>query len=68
MTTEEHIIKLVAKYPNHTDLGRNIATYIKENFQEEVVKEVAKNKSHANQARINFSDSKPEDVARLGED
>ena len=68
MTTEEHIIKLVAKYPNHTELGRNIATYIKENFQEEVVKEVAKNKSHANQARINFSDSKPEDVARLGED
>ena len=68
MTTEEHIIKLVAKYPNHADLGRNIATYIKENFQEEVVKEVAKNKSHTNQAHINFSDSKPEDVARLGED
>ena len=68
MTTEEHIIKLVAKFPNYTDLGRNIATYIRENFQEEVVKEVAKNKLHTNQARINFSDSKPEDVARLGED
>ena len=68
MTTEEHIIKLVAKYPNHTDLGRNIATYIKENFQEEVVKEVAKNKSHTNQALIDFDDAKPEDVATLGED
>ena len=68
MTTEEHIIKLVAKYPNHTDLGRNVAIYIRKNFQEKVFEEVAKNKSHANQARINFSDSKPEDVARLGED
>ena len=68
MTTEEHIIKLVAKYPNHTDLGKNVAIYVIKNFQEKVFEEVAKNKYNTNQARIDFSDSKPEDVARLGED
>ena len=64
MTTEEHIIKLVAKYPNYTDLGKNVSIYIRKNFQEEV----AKNKYNTNQAIIDFDDAKPEDVATLGED
>lgn len=68
MTTEEHVIKLVAKYPNYADLGRNVAIYIRKNFQEKVFEEVAKNKYNTNQTLIDFSDSKPEDVARLGED
>ena len=66
MTTEEHMIKLVAKYPNYTELGRNVAIYIRENFKEKVFEEVAKNKYNINQVR--FDDAKPEDVATLGED
>ena len=68
MTTEEYVIKLVAKYPNYSELGRKVAIYARKNFQEKVFEEVAKNKSNTNKARIDFSDSKPEDVARLGED
>ena len=45
MTTEEHMIKLVAHNPNYKELGEKVAAYIRENFIKEVYKEVAKKRN-----------------------
>ena len=58
----DEFLELIPNKPNSYDLGEAIKSIF--------IKKVgySKSRSYTNQAHINFSDSKPEDVARLGED
>ena len=58
----DEFLELIQNTPNNYDLGSSIRKLF--------IKRIgySKSRSYTNQARINFNDSKPEDVARLGED
>ena len=58
----DEFLELIPNKPNNSDLGESIRSIF--------IKKIgySRNRSYTNQVRIDFSDSKPEDVARLGED
>ena len=58
----DEFLELIPNKPNNYDLGESIRSIF--------IKRIgySKSRSNTNQTRIDFGDSKPEDVARLGED
>lgn len=58
----DEFLELIPNKPNNYDLGESIRSIF--------IKRIgySKSRSYTNQTRIDFGDSKPEDVARLGED